>query len=155
VMAALRVAVALTGLTVLTALVWPWIDDAIYLIRLVSDDRPQALLMPVAGVPRIAVRDTWGAPRPGGRRHEGVDISARRGTPVVATTRGLIWNIGENSLGGRVVWVRDLPARQRRHQSLSLAADPVGRGGAGGAHASSPACSAAGLRSMILDETPP
>ena len=45
--------------------------------------------------------DTWGAVRSGGRKHEGVDIFAPRGTPVTSTTPGMILRIGENSLGGR------------------------------------------------------
>ena len=49
--------------------------------------------------------DTWAAPRPGGRRHEGVDIFAPRDTPVVSTTRGLVTRVGTNDLGGQVVWV--------------------------------------------------
>lgn len=32
----------------------------------------------------------WGAPRPGGRRHLGVDVFAARGTPVVASVGGLL-----------------------------------------------------------------
>ncbi len=34
--------------------------------------------------------DSWGAPRPGGRRHLGVDVFAARGTPVVANVGGLL-----------------------------------------------------------------
>ncbi len=41
---------------------------------------------PVQG-PRSFTND-WGAPRSGGRGHEGTDILARRGTPIVANVAG-------------------------------------------------------------------
>ena len=42
---------------------------------------------PVAGRTRFI--DDFGAPRGGGRRHEGIDMLAPRGTPVVASTNGV------------------------------------------------------------------
>ncbi len=48
--------------------------------------------------------DSWGWARSGGRSHEGVDMIADRGTPVVAATAGdaLFKN---NRLGGNAVWL--------------------------------------------------
>jgi peptidoglycan LD-endopeptidase LytH len=43
--------------------------------------------------------DTWGAPRSGGRRHRGVDMMARSGTPVVAPVSGTVSHRG-NRIGG-------------------------------------------------------
>jgi murein DD-endopeptidase MepM/ murein hydrolase activator NlpD len=54
---------------------------------------------PVAG--RVDFTDTFGAPRSGGRRHQGVDIFAPTGTPVVAPVDGTVEH-GSNELGGLV-----------------------------------------------------
>jgi murein DD-endopeptidase MepM/ murein hydrolase activator NlpD len=75
------------------------------LYRLTLDSPPTHLRNPVDGAPSRAVVNTWAAPRPGGRRHEGIDIFAPRDTPVVSTTRGLVTYVGTNSLGGQVVWI--------------------------------------------------
>lgn len=100
-----RLVIALAVIGVVAALGAPWLKDALYMARLVGEDRPAALPVPVRGVSMRSVRDTWGAPRGADRRHEGTDIFAPRGTPVVATTRGLVWRTGDNRLGGTVVWV--------------------------------------------------
>jgi Peptidase family M23 len=56
---------------------------------------------PVAG--GCGYADTWGDPRSGGRSHEGVDIIAASGTPVVAVVNGTITRVVRDypgSLGG-------------------------------------------------------
>ena len=63
------------------------------------------LAMPLENVSKRAVADTWQAPRGTDRRHEGQDIFAARGTPILSATRGMIYNIGENNLGGQTVSV--------------------------------------------------
>jgi murein DD-endopeptidase MepM/ murein hydrolase activator NlpD len=50
--------------------------------------------------------DTWGAPRSGGRFHQGVDMLAARGTPVVAVEAGSVKRLSTSSLGGITVWLR-------------------------------------------------
>ena len=55
-----------------------------------------AILCPMNG---SAYGDTWGAPRSGGRSHEGVDMLAPRGTPIYAVVSGTV-NFKQNRLGG-------------------------------------------------------
>jgi septal ring factor EnvC (AmiA/AmiB activator) len=51
------------------------------------------LTCPVRGP--VSFTDTWGDPRPGGRKHKGVDILAPYGTPDVAVTPGrIVFNSG-------------------------------------------------------------
>jgi murein DD-endopeptidase MepM/ murein hydrolase activator NlpD/SH3-like domain-containing protein len=51
----------------------------------------------------------FGAPRDAGARsHHGIDIFARRGTPVVAAASGVVNRVNETNIGGKVVWVRDV-----------------------------------------------
>ena len=70
------------------------------------------LPFPVAGLSSNSVRSGFGAERDAGiRQHEGVDIFAAAGTPVVAVTSGVA-QASTNNLGGNVVWLQD--ARRRR-----------------------------------------
>lgn len=58
------------------------------------------ILCPVSGA--SAFGDTWGAPRSGGRRHEGVDMLGARGTPLVAVVSGFA-SFSTNTLGGNAI----------------------------------------------------
>ena len=64
-----------------------------------------SLAYPLPGKERI--RSFWGASRDGGNRsHEGVDIFADRGTPVIAAADGRVNRVGLNNLGGKVIFLR-------------------------------------------------
>jgi murein DD-endopeptidase MepM/ murein hydrolase activator NlpD len=101
-------------LNALIGLGGPFIQMSLYLARLATLRAPTHLRVPVDNVRVSALRDTWHAHRGGGRRHEGIDIFAPRGTPVRATTEGVVTRIGVNSLGGKAVWVLG-PGRQRHY----------------------------------------
>ncbi|MCA1841218.1 MAG: murein hydrolase activator EnvC [Actinomycetota bacterium] len=60
--------------------------------------------LPIIGP--VAFTNTWGAPRPGGRRHKGTDVMAPCGAPVVAVTNGTISDMHSGGLGGIMSWVR-------------------------------------------------
>jgi murein DD-endopeptidase MepM/ murein hydrolase activator NlpD len=80
--------------------------------------RAATLAFPVSGHDPGAIRSVFGASRDAGRRqHDGIDIFAPRGTPVVAATDGVVSRTGQNRLGGNVIWLRD----ERRNQSLYYA----------------------------------
>ena len=52
-----------------------------------------------------AFSDSWGAPRSGGRTHEGVDMMAVRNAPLAAIESGIITRTSNSSLGGRSIYL--------------------------------------------------
>ncbi len=65
------------------------------------------LMNPVVGATKKSIISIYGDARDGGRKHEGIDIVAPRGTMVVAPSEGEIVEVGYNSLGGKVIWMKD------------------------------------------------
>ena len=81
-------------------------------VRLWTAPAPEFLPVPVQGVAASAIANTWHAPRDGGsRKHLGLDIFARRGTPVLSPVEGIVIGKGGDRLGGNVVRVLG-PGRQ-------------------------------------------
>ncbi len=65
----------------------------------------RTLSFPVSGKSKIG--SFWGDKRDGGkRRHEGIDIFARKGTPVVALCDGIIVSSGNTPRGGKTLWLQ-------------------------------------------------
>ena len=63
----------------------------------------RGFVCPVAG--NVSFINDWGFPRSGGRRHQGNDMFAARGTPVVAVGNGTV-SLKSNSLGGISAYLR-------------------------------------------------
>jgi murein DD-endopeptidase MepM/ murein hydrolase activator NlpD len=82
---------------------------------------PGQLTIPVQGVAPQQLTGTFGAPRSEHRLHKGIDIFARRGTPVVAAADGKVFRVGQNRLGGNVVWVAGGGARLYYYAHLQRA----------------------------------
>lgn len=67
-----------------------------------GDEAPEGIVCPLDGDHTFV--NTFGAPRSGGRRHQGVDMMAAAGTTVVAVESGVA-NFKNSRLGGRAVWL--------------------------------------------------
>ena len=98
--------------------------DGVYLLRLqpellgagrytVVQRTVASIGFPVPGLDTRAIQSRFGVERDGGRRsHEGVDIFAKRLTPVIAVRDGIA-HPTTNRLGGNVVWLYDYKAFRR------------------------------------------
>ncbi|MGD8866957.1 MAG: M23 family metallopeptidase [Gemmatimonadales bacterium] len=78
-----------------------------------------SLAFPVSGHDATAIGSWYGDSRDAGRRrHEGLDIFAPRGTPVLAAANGVVRSTRRNRLGGNVVWLRDEFGRSHYYAHL-------------------------------------
>ncbi|MFC5283899.1 M23 family metallopeptidase [Pedobacter alpinus] len=101
-----------------TILVYESDKDQVLLLRL----QPQLLInehviveileqpklgFPVKNGKNNDIKSFWGMDRDGGeRKHEGVDIFNKRGTPIIAVEDGVVSRVQITNLGGKVVWQR-------------------------------------------------
>jgi murein DD-endopeptidase MepM/ murein hydrolase activator NlpD len=74
--------------------------------------------------------DTWGAPRSGGRSHQGVDMLGARWTPLVALEGGTIRRLGNGGLGGITIYLKGASGDEYYYAHLEAWADGlrVGQG---------------------------
>ena len=86
------------------------------------------LAMPVENIKPRQINDTCGAARSEGRQHEGIDIFAKRGTPVLSVTQGIVSRVGTNNLGGKVVWVTGPNLSRHYYAHLDDYADQIQEG---------------------------
>src|SRR5690349_10203567 len=62
-----------------------------HILKLYTEAPDTRLAMPLEDVRRTEIADTWQAARSVGRQHEGQDIFAPRGTPILSATGGFIY----------------------------------------------------------------
>jgi murein DD-endopeptidase MepM/ murein hydrolase activator NlpD len=79
---------------------------------------PKHLPMPLQGVSRRQLVDTWGNARSLGRSHEGIDILAKRGTPVLSATDGFISKITSYGAGGNAITIVGYALSQQYYAHL-------------------------------------
>ena len=96
--------------------------------RLYSREPDRRLSMPVQNVSKKEIANTWQAPRGADRRHQGQDIFAPRGTPVLSATEGYVMNIGENPLGGQTISVVGAGGRSYYYAHLDSYASRLAEG---------------------------
>jgi murein DD-endopeptidase MepM/ murein hydrolase activator NlpD len=101
----IAILVVVIAIGVVVAMLYPTLRHPLLFVALWRQAPAALLPVPVDGVNRAQLTDSWGSPRPGGRHHEGIDIFAPRGTAIRSTTRGIVMKVGDNRLGGHVVKV--------------------------------------------------
>ena len=91
------------------------------LVRQIPDIQPKLgpnrYVFPVFGP--VAFGNTFGAPRANVDWHHGEDIFAPLGAPVLAVTRGTVYSVGWNDIGGNRLWLRDAQGNEFYYAHLS------------------------------------
>ena len=91
--------------------------------------RARNLLIPVQGIHRSQLHDTFRDARSGGREHDAIDIHAPLGTPVLATTDGVIIKLHQGARGGNSLYQLDDDGHTRYYYAhLSRYAEGMGEG---------------------------
>ena len=96
-----------------------WMRAQQYRFDLMNKPAATELRVPVRGTSKRQIADTFGAPRGGGRLHEGLDIFATAGTPVVSATGGIVSRVSTNTLGGLVIYTFGAGGRTYYYAHLS------------------------------------
>ncbi len=107
------------------------LDDVAFpfrILKLGMEEPDRDLLIPIKDLPKSGIEDTWGSVRENNRTHEGVDIFAKRGTPVFSGTSGFVLRVGQSNLGGNYVFVRGKGGVRYYYAHLDKIAEGAERG---------------------------
>ncbi len=62
---------------------------------------------PIESAAKPKIGSFWGDARDAGvRKHEGIDIFAKKGSKILAVADGIIWNVNETNIGGKILSLR-------------------------------------------------
>jgi len=104
--------------------------------RLIQNARQSGIYSCIMDRRLVSFRDTWGAPRSGGRRHQGTDVMAPFNVPVYAFTSGVVLRRSSSRLGGLGLYLRgdDGATYYYAHLNGYTAAGTAGRRVVAGEH---------------------
>jgi murein DD-endopeptidase MepM/ murein hydrolase activator NlpD len=97
----------------------------IKIARLSARQPESKILMPVYGRRVSEITDTWHAPRGADRVHEGQDIFAPKGTPILSATAGYVIGLNDDTLGGVSVYILGAGARRYYYTHLDRHAQDI------------------------------
>ena len=104
--------------------------------RLIQTARQSGIYSCIMDRRFVSFRDTWGAPRSGGRRHQGTDVMAPFNVPIYAFTSGVVLKRSSSRLGGLGLYLRgdDGATYYYAHLNGYTAAGSAGRRVVAGEH---------------------
>lgn len=92
----------------------------------------EGVIFPIQWPYEVPLIDSWGFPRMTGTAdahwHEGIDLFAPAGTPLLATERGIVTKIGSGRLGGLRLWLRGESGTDWYYAHLSAFAPKLSEG---------------------------
>lgn len=120
-------------LILISVLLMPYVVEARHRNSLdtssLDDDPVEEFPIPILfGVELSDITPDFGDPRGGGTRlHEGQDMRAPEGTPIVSPTEAVVSSVGEGASAGNYVYTRNPGGETFRYMHLKDVAD-IGRG---------------------------
>ncbi len=89
-------------------------------INNLDDDRVEKLFIPILfGVQLVHLTENFGDPRDGGARsHEGLDIMAPKGAPIISPTEAIVTRTGNGSGSGKYVYTANPGGETFRYMHL-------------------------------------